>query len=187
MDVNLFKENRTNCNLESTDNIVNECQHLKRLAFALRYFNDNKNNKKQWNEFCLHMYGYKLLDDYQHLLSVHSNEFNEIKKELIKTYGFSSCLINECVFSIRHFNEVNRDKRNDEKQNNSNDAHVMTFYEQEYDSLHFNLFHLFEIGYRFKKDANDQKDNNEDSNDNYMNCIDNEFIQMTKKNQLLSQ
>eukprot|EP01084_Bolivina_argentea_P264636 448333_1 len=188
IDSDLFKQNETKCNVTANEsnNIIDECEYLKRLVFGLRYYNNiHKNNTKAWNEFCLNIYSHKLLDDYHHLLGKHQDNLEQIKQELIKKHGFTDCKVNDCQFSHRHFNE-NRRKNVNQETNDEENGNVIGFYEQEYDSLHFQLFHLFDVGYRFKVTQNKKKQNYDDAktNDNddkYTKCVDDEFSEMVKK------
>eukprot|EP01084_Bolivina_argentea_P184064 317526_1 len=174
---------KCNVHVNESDNIIEQCQCLKRLVFALMYYNVNKSNTKECNEFCLSIYRHKLLDDYHHLLCKHQNHLEQIKQELIYKYGFTDCKIKDCPFSHRHFSENRRNNVNEET-NNEEHYKVIAFYEQEYDSLHFQLFHMFDIGYRFKTKQNKNKENYEvetdDNSDKYTKCIDNEFSEMVK-------
>eukprot|EP01084_Bolivina_argentea_P086470 156300_1 len=109
MDSNLFRQNGTKCNENADDNIIDECDHLKRLSYAVKFYKDNKHkNNKVWHKFCLNVYGAKMLDDYHHLLSKHENYVDNIKNELIDKYGFSQCLVKDCQFIQRHFDEPRR-------------------------------------------------------------------------------
>eukprot|EP01084_Bolivina_argentea_P160460 279421_1 len=101
-----------------------------------------------------------MLDDYHHLLSKHQNSIENIKSELIEKYGFSQCLVKDCQFIQRHFDE-SRKSRKDTNEIETNSDVMVGFYEREYDSLHFNLFHLYDVGYRFKKRENDFKNKND--------------------------
>eukprot|EP01084_Bolivina_argentea_P221018 374457_1 len=162
----------TTC-IKKPSNIVNNCQHLQRLTRALKYYNEKV--QKEWNEFCLNSYGHQMLDDYHHLLSAHSDEMDTIADELLNMYGFKKCLVQKCKFSDRHFNRDEIETTEFDESNN-----LINFYEREYDSLHFNLFHLFEVGYRFKIQNNDMKTHHLNDND-YVKCIDDEFNEMIKK------
>eukprot|EP01084_Bolivina_argentea_P234899 395425_1 len=93
----LFKTNEIKCNNKNMNNnsIIDECSCLKRLSYALKVYKRNKNiNNKVWNEFCVNVYGNRVLDDYHHLLSKHQNDIENIKNELIEKYEFSQCLVN---------------------------------------------------------------------------------------------
>eukprot|EP01084_Bolivina_argentea_P036215 67035_1 len=175
--LNSFKRDGNKCNENANDNIIDECDSLKRLVFGLMYQRDYKNSDKLWNEFCLNVYGHKMLDDYHHLLFKHQNKLDQIKNELIKKYGLSDCQMQQCQFSLRHFSQNRSRNVKEEKKDEKNDE-LIALYDQEYDSLHFNLFHLFDIGYRFKKQQNNEKDN--DVRDKYTKCVDNELSDMVK-------
>eukprot|EP01084_Bolivina_argentea_P204418 349096_1 len=102
IDSDLLKQNETKCNVTANEsnNIIDECEYLKRLVFGLRYYNNiHKNNTKAWNEFCLNIYSHKLLDDYHHLLGKHQDNLEQIKQEMIKKHGFMDCKVNDCQFS----------------------------------------------------------------------------------------
>eukprot|EP01084_Bolivina_argentea_P061307 112040_1 len=93
----IFKQKGTQCIQNGDENdIIDKCEHLKRLAVGLRYFNARTQNEKKWIEFCLHSYGYNFLDDYCHLLSTHADKMEQIKNELITKYKFANCLIKDC-------------------------------------------------------------------------------------------
>eukprot|EP01084_Bolivina_argentea_P245943 411689_1 len=175
MNVN-FDNIDAKCNSGVHMDIIKNCQQLKRLCLGLQYYTTKM--KEEWHDFCLNIYGHKMLDDYSHVLSTHSDQTYQIKNELITIYGFEDCLITNCKFSSRHFNRNEIKiipsglyaKKNDENGN-------IAFYEQEYDSVHFNIFHLFDIGYRFDKHENSDKQI--DCNDR--NCIDDECGTMIQK------
>eukprot|EP01084_Bolivina_argentea_P101427 181844_1 len=111
--VNIFNKNCQNCNLNTKNDIIDQCQCLQRLAIGLCYYGTTKGSSdKKWNEFCLDIYGHNFLNDYQHLLKKHSNQLNEIKTELIRKYKLSNCTLNECKCTIRHLNRDEKDKEN---------------------------------------------------------------------------
>ena len=173
----LFKHVGTKCNQNAVNNLVKGCDYLKRLSDALKCYHDNKNqNNKLWIEFCLHIYGNQMLDDYHHLLLKHQHNLFDLKKELLNKYKFPTCLLKKCPYSQRHLNSYIAEKFNDKKLNDL----ILRFYEREYDSLHFNLFHLFNVGYRFKKQEHGYLKNKE-HNEPQINCIDNEFAEMAQK------
>eukprot|EP01084_Bolivina_argentea_P309035 534513_1 len=169
----LFRDKNTTCKKTIHNNsIIDGCDYLKRLSLALQYYNNCERFKKDWIEICFNNYGYVMLDDYAHLLSVHGHELDLIKVELIKMRGFVNCKVVNCQFSLRHFN------RNIDSIDEKNYTNKLSFYEQEYDSLHFNLFHLFQTGYRIKRERSYTNDGS--NNNDYINCVDNEFTEMIK-------
>eukprot|EP01084_Bolivina_argentea_P039501 72996_1 len=49
MDLKSFRHNGTKCNKNADDNIIDQCDHLKRLSYAVKFYKDNKNkNNKAW-------------------------------------------------------------------------------------------------------------------------------------------
>eukprot|EP01084_Bolivina_argentea_P264638 448346_1 len=116
---NTFNSDGTKCNENADENIIEQCDHLKRSTYALKFYKNNKNtNNKSWHKFCLNVYGNKILDDYHHLLSKHQNNIDNIKNELIDKYGFSQCLVKDCQFIQRHFDEFRRDTNEIETEDN---------------------------------------------------------------------
>eukprot|EP01084_Bolivina_argentea_P065250 118944_1 len=188
-DVQLFRHTTTKskCAGNANDNIVDQCHHLKRLLHALQFYNNNKeNNNKLWNEFCLNIYGNRILNDYHHLLNSHQKQLHQIKNEIIQKGAISECTMKDCQFSSRHFGEyigrsskiktfkysADSDQKEEEEKHN-----ILQFYEQEYDSLHFNLFHLFDTGYRFQRPQHNKTHND---NIKFTKYVDNEFSEIVK-------
>eukprot|EP01084_Bolivina_argentea_P318448 552257_1 len=184
IDMNLFNHKAQKCTTITDKNIIDNCQSLQRLVYGLKCYNNKEKEDKQWIEFCTNIYAYQMLDDYSHLLSIHYDNVEEIKNELVDKYGFEDCLIKNCEFTSRHFNRNVNEKLHIKTQDD-NAACQINVYGQEYDSFHFNLFHLFEVGYRFRKQDNDPQ-NSTDTNDNNDNdkrgsCVDHDFAKMMKK------
>eukprot|EP01084_Bolivina_argentea_P312622 541242_1 len=73
-DSNLFKTNEMACNKEHGNNIIDNCQCLQRLSYALKYHTDQEKVEKDWIHFCAHIYTHQMLDDYSHLLSTHYHQ-----------------------------------------------------------------------------------------------------------------
>eukprot|EP01084_Bolivina_argentea_P031898 59009_1 len=151
MDSKSFNSSSTKCDKTDENKLVDNCQYLQRLSYALKYYSEQDKTEKDWIHFCVDVYAHQMLDDYSHLLSAHHQQVQQIKHELINNYGFDKCSIKNCKFSGRHFNgdRTGKEKLSEPKQEDNN-AQKMNIYQQEYDSLHFNLFHLFDVGYRFK-------------------------------------
>eukprot|EP01084_Bolivina_argentea_P312625 541250_1 len=186
MDANLFIKNAMQCNRIDNNNIIDNCQCLQRLSYTLKYYSNKENAEKDWIDLCVNTYAHQMLDDYSHLLSTHYQQVEQIKQELITNYGFDKCSIKNCKFSDRHFNRDREEKQKlREQKQEDNAVHKMVIYQQEYDSLHFNLFHLFDVGYRFK--IQKSQTNNQsgiasgDGNNTHLTCIDYEFTEMIKK------
>eukprot|EP01084_Bolivina_argentea_P020277 37724_1 len=77
--------------------------------------------------------------------------------------------------------KIEQIKKSEQKNATEDNWNAINLYETEYDSLHFNIFHLYTTGYRIRKNTNDKKhDENTNDNDNYIQCIDHEFSEMMK-------
>eukprot|EP01084_Bolivina_argentea_P020279 37728_1 len=144
-----FVSNLNTCNKSgNTSSIISSCQCLQRICVGMKYFNwsGNHNNKTEtFVQFCIETYK-DFLNDYIHIIKNHSNDFKCINDELINKYGFNACDISKCDKFGRHFA---RDMKT-ETQENATDAHDIkhSFYSAYYDTLHFNIFHLFDMSLR---------------------------------------
>ena len=68
---------------------------------------------------------------------------------LFNKYAFKQCDINSCILSDRHCkgNRTNDNGKDDDDNNNKMDP-MFLFYQSIYDSVHYYLFHLFDLGLR---------------------------------------
>eukprot|EP01083_Nonionella_stella_P241759 843957_1 len=101
---NTFNSDGTKCNENADDNIIDQCDHLKRLWYAVKFYKDNKNkNNKAWHKFCLNVYGNRVLDDYHHLLFQHADKFEDIFNVLNnQIYNNKGCSLSDCISFTRH-------------------------------------------------------------------------------------
>eukprot|EP01084_Bolivina_argentea_P310403 537130_1 len=85
MDSKLFSPNNTKCDKTDDNKLIDNCQHLQRLSYALKYYSNQLQDKpeKDWILFCLVAYSHQMLDDYSHLLATHYQRVEQIKNELI--------------------------------------------------------------------------------------------------------
>ncbi len=119
-------ENRIKCHLDSlqcnqvepqyhnmtTSNtqVITNCQHLKRIAEALVYYdsiNCAKVNKDEFVEFCKETYT-NLLDDCIHFMQNHNDNIKQIQNEMIEQYSYSQCDIFTCTKLSRHYRQLPR-------------------------------------------------------------------------------
>ena len=90
-----------------------------------------------------------LLNDYHELIRNHSDYLQEISQHLIQNKSFKTCDdIKNCQFSSRHHGN-----------SNGNIADPMVkLYSETLDSLHYYLFHLYQVGLRTKKEIHHSVD-----------------------------
>eukprot|EP01084_Bolivina_argentea_P043418 80008_1 len=160
VDIDIFINTSTEC-----DGTVNNCDHTNRFMSCMAYYKmldlpSNEDNKSIFVEFCTNIYT-NLVDDSVHLLNKHGNELVELKSLLITKYSFSECKMSNCRLTQRH----QRSRNSEQKQNQDP---MFTFYDDLISRLHFNIFHLFEVGLRQKQNT-DQKQNTETDEDEYFN------------------
>eukprot|EP01084_Bolivina_argentea_P245448 410945_1 len=161
LDPDIFKQD--NCNDYDCNQKYRKCKSIKRLFAALKLYSTlniigDENDRDVWNKFMNQIY-HNLIDDYIHFNNNHSHELENINKAIIdnKIVGLIPCQISKCLFTSRHHNQAS-------KTNENNLNPTEQFYKQTMDSLHFYLFHCFDVGLRVKnetKEGNDDKEKNE--------------------------
>eukprot|EP01084_Bolivina_argentea_P083522 151213_1 len=142
-----------NITLSSTKNIINKCTHLRRIANALKYYQSHSYNDQLFIDFCEDKYS-MFVDDYIHLIRVHSNHTKYIASDLLQNENYIQCAIKSCKSTHRHFRDryySNIYKKTDE----------YSIYIEILDTIHFFLFHLEETGLRTIKER-EIKDNDID-------------------------
>eukprot|EP01084_Bolivina_argentea_P003508 6605_1 len=174
IDFGLFRNslNEINCSLNTVwlsfgAARIKHCDHLNRLISGLKYYSNleigsNVVDKDEFNKFFDDIYT-NMIDDYLHVLEIHATDFEEIYNSLSIKYHMNMCLIKNCVFTRRHF------------QKKCDDDPWINFYIQQYDSLHFLLFHIFSVGLRsFRNDLKieSRKELEEKEFDNMPVCYD---------------
>jgi len=171
---------------------IKDCQIIKRLLKVLSYYTKLINNNMTaddkhgsnndhhltiFSDFIDTIYKNKkdntIYDDLYHLTKCHENEMEEIKNLAINNFNLSECHLSICKYSDRHYriNEKKQAMNIDDDSTKYNDLN-----EEIMDSLHYNIFHLFESGLRVSK-ALDQKSEEDLEKDSYFDPI---FLRTTK-------
>eukprot|EP01084_Bolivina_argentea_P238634 400903_1 len=169
-DLNMFEYDIDDkCDTES-DDPFEECNVVKRLICGLQYYSslnvvNDKNDQDKFNKFICNVY-HTFLDDYTHLINIHAHKLENIHKSLLLSNKFEICDIRKCAFTGRH------EGMNDQNDKEKRADFVLHFYENTMDSLHFYLFHLFDVGLRVSKSHNDDTKSESDKN---VKCFDEEF------------
>ena len=145
IDFHVFQQNfDTNHDCDTNnDNSHHTCIALLRLMKALEYYSmiDIANNSKHQDlflDFMQKIY-HQFVNDYIHLINDHSQQIETIYQSLQDKQQI--CDITKCEYTSRHHqNSVT--KLSDE---------TLNFYKTIYDTLHFYLYHLFDVGLRVFK------------------------------------
>eukprot|EP01084_Bolivina_argentea_P293717 505222_1 len=158
VDFDIFKSKDTKC--EGPD----QCSYLLRIIYSLKHYQtlvsssiDEANQKRKFVQFCVEEYR-MCLNDYIHLISVHSTDLATIANNLQTNFGFHKCYnIDECKCTQRH-----------RRRRNKNDPHELddkyNFYVEIFDTIHFYLFHLEDLGLRILNKPNKIDENNTKKN-----------------------
>ena len=123
---------------------IKNCDHLKRIAAGLNYYNSfcqNAISLDRFTQFNETIYT-NFLDDYCHFIKEHNYHLRPIRKELNVEYGLAQCNFNMCEVVERHY----RTQR--EKESVTDLNKLDAFYLDCFDRLHHHLFHLEIIGMR---------------------------------------
>eukprot|EP01084_Bolivina_argentea_P168998 292986_1 len=139
---------------------INNCSHLKRLVHGLEYYTKLGATNDEFNEDAFDTFYNKqyqnALNDYIHLVTVHSEHLESINVDLIQNYSLASCDVTNCSLSARHYRFRNKNRKKQRKQININTDPIRVFFMDMFDSLHFYLFHLFHVGLRSFKNVNEE-------------------------------
>ena len=133
-----------------------DCHAIKRLCTALTYYSkldiQKENDQNILINFMQQIYD-QYLNDYIHLVNIHCHQIEEIHKSLTNNV----CDIKKCVFTSRH---------NKSKSNQINDP-TLNLYKITMDSLHFYLYHLFDVGFRIEAKSDDIAEETKESHNHH--------------------
>ena len=144
--------------------ILKNCKYLSRILDAIKYTQSIQENiyDQETKDIAMEMYineEYKnCLNDYNHIISTHSEHLEDIHRQLDK------CSIFECKTAKRCNNNDRRasDEQKSDSINNNNHDHENSkakFYSDLLDRTHFWLYHQFDVGMRIEKSVLNQKEN----------------------------
>ena len=131
---------------ETTPNLK-LCPSLKRVIYALKHYgamtcNMDNEGVSTFVDFIKSIYK-NYLNDIIHLTEVHGDDLEDIHKSLFNEYRFKHCDLRKCKISGRH-SAVN----GKEEQSIPRHDAFSQFIIDSFDSVHFYLFHLFDVGLR---------------------------------------
>ena len=153
IDLTIFTNLNTNqCrrNNHSNDDYsyIENCDYLKRIAVALKYyhaFRQNKMEDEAITQFFQNTYTntHDILNDHIHFISEHNYDLLRITKEIEVKYGLKSCHIDECDVIERHYRQ-----RTKEAQSDDDGEEIENFMVDSFDRLHHHLYHTHPLGLR---------------------------------------
>jgi len=146
-----------------------KCLSVLRIVYSLRHYHlllkakkKVDNDRTLFIEWCDSVYtAALLLDDYVHVMSKHNDmaSLSAMARQIKCPCSGAA----ECEWTGRHFRGRERDK----KKKNAESVH---FYIELMDTLHFNIFHLKEVGLRV--DLADAKTSDDDDGDDEDTLVD---------------
>eukprot|EP01084_Bolivina_argentea_P127292 225135_1 len=89
----------------------------------------------------------QFLDDQTHLIKHHGDQLQEIKNKLIQKHKCTDCKLLSCHSTFRHYRLPSQKETIYLKELDP----MSNFYVEAMDSLHFYLFHCFDVGFRVNK------------------------------------
>eukprot|EP01084_Bolivina_argentea_P284041 486663_1 len=156
----LLSRNRTTDKMPNFDIKLHECKSIKKcrrirnMVSALSFYStiDVIKNKDQEKFMKYYKETYQdLLNDYIHIINKHSSELDDILNTMKKSTDFK--LVNDCdIFNCALFRRHHRDRENEdiETLQPNSIAIEMLFYIDILDSMHCQLFHLYDAGLKVK-------------------------------------
>ena len=160
-----------------------ECASVKRVIYALKYYmmmtkKMDKEGISTFIDFIKSIYN-NYLNDVAHLTETHGSDLEDIHKSLFNEYGFKHCDLKKCKLSGRH-SSVNGTEK-EETRIPINDP-LSNFIVNSFDSVHFYLFHLFDVGLRtFKADRHSQRRDDDEIESEDETRFDRAFSEKKKK------
>ena len=137
--------------------IVKDCKSMSNLLEALRYYQSLQANFKELEtqKMAMEIYfneEYKnFLNDYNHIMSTHSDHLEEIHQQL------GDCNLSQCKMAKRYCNNSRRRKYDEKSNEDGNDDHdadsKLEFYLELIDIIHFWLYHQYDVGMRIQHDV----------------------------------
>ena len=171
---------------------IQDCSHLYKMLHALKYYtllnlDNNPSNHYIFMNFCENVYK-NILHDYQHIITVHSNQLEQIHAQIIVNRNFDDCDHSKCVLFKRYYDNSRRrtqtKQSSDVEDEKKIDDKKLLFYSEIFDNIHHWLFHLYQVGMRTTQSVINgdikQNDDNEDINYADDSYIDQEFSRIKK-------
>ena len=152
---------------------VSKCKYIHRIITALRYYqllnktnqNNEYNGQIVFSDFLSEQYKY-YMDDLIHLKVCHDKDLKEIYDSILAKSQNRPCDINKCIFIDRHC-EIRDGKNGDIDQHKNKIEPLSSLHIQIWDSVHYYLCHLFDVGLRELSEYKADNDhNNVDSKSN---------------------
>ena len=147
-----------NDNNEEID--IKQCDYLQRMLDALKYYRllkmDNDDPSTNTNEvfisFCNTAYT-QLLNDYQHIIATHEPHLEELNNQILNDDNYGKCKYSECNLSRRsNDNSIRKPSHQQSIADQTGEINKIdpkfVFYREILDSMHYYLWHLFEVGMR---------------------------------------
>ena len=106
-DLSIYTHQQTQNAPNSSCNSPLTCINIKRLLFALKYYQtldlaNNQNGRQIFYDFMINTYKYQVYDDLTHFMKYHQQQIQEIKQFAINNYHFTSCDLSQCQYADRH-------------------------------------------------------------------------------------
>ena len=151
----IFKTNSDYCfgkNVDDKEHIdIKKCSYLERMLHGLKYYKllsleINTSNKEIFISFYQTVYT-QLLNDYQHIISIHQQQIEDIHNKLITDENYGNCKHSDCTLYDRYHR---REVGNNNNHKQEMDTKII-FYKDIFNSMHNFLYHHIYTLWVYKK------------------------------------
>eukprot|EP01084_Bolivina_argentea_P088446 159682_1 len=165
---------------------INDCDSINIVLTALNtyqnknLFKDNDETNKNLIEL-INDQSYKhIIDHYIHVITNHGDNINDVYNIIIHKYKFQQCSVKNCVLCIRHGrNREARGPRTSVHDGVDDNNAKYIVWRDIFDAMHCFLFHMYDFGYRVKKENLLNEDKKME--DNYDEVFESVYLSVQQK------
>ena len=168
--LSIFKSTTMRCGggNEQSNGIVASCDALQRLMAALSVHWSIESEAERsgagrdsvaLSEFVASPHRLQFIEDFNHFMAEHldAEQLDAVKQEMAEQFVSGQCSATRCALTTRHFT-----KRKEGREAMKAEDVRTVFYRQKLDSLHFQIWHLEQSGFRHRGDRATQRVQTED-------------------------
>lgn len=157
---------------------VKECEEIHQIIDCVLHYEsldiNDEDDKSKMMYFFKNIYK-STLDDYIHIITKHADDLEEIFHLIISEFNTECCDLIGCSMLRRHHRDRTKDEEMKQMDDYDNYDDQFLFYRDVMDQIHCYLYHLYDIGYRIKRDQIRFDNHDEKETDDKADTFDAEF------------